>query len=1473
MADVPLKSHEGNHVGDAVYFNHPTESWVRGTITTINRVPKKDGFTHVLYGCAVLLRERYLPAVSDERAAAQVYPLHAHDIHHIVESCVEPAPHNTLDDLLELSYLHDATLLEQVRVRYFESLIYTHIGPIMLALNPYDFTLPNYTEDKMPKYIAEGPAVVEARSHNLPHAWTVAHYSYWLMSTDNCNQSIIVSGESGAGKTETAKIVVKYIGAVSTTQCSQQEKSGAAEITTKVNLTSPILEAFGNAKTKKNDNSSRFGKFMKVFFKQTPGGGVMTGASINVYLLERSRVVTHGQGERGYHSFYQLLASNGSAEKQSLFSRLHLTCAEDYRCTATGGATKIEGVNDAADFDAVVRAMEFVGMSVSELSNVWNTVGAVLHLLSLEFRPVSDDECCIDMTARDAAVHVRMVQELLGLPDDTFFTELTTTTQVTRGERIVRKLRQAQAVDLCEGVAKALYEALFLWLVARINELIRPPLGDNAAAVSWIGLLDIFGFENFSQGNSFEQLCINLANETLQSHYNSIIFTRDIAECRKEGIKTDGVVFYDNQPCLDLICGTDFSQCGPGGASRTTNKLSILHLLNEESALAKGSDLAFREKVCDAYGGRLLDGKGRHPNFMRVKTDRSSFVIKHYAGEVTYNVEGFRVKNSDTTKEALKEAIRSSTIPLIASLLDGHLSESGSSATSTVSSFFKSQLAQLMTEINGTHPHWIRCIKPHGAKKPRIFNGSEVMTQLRSAGVLETVKIRQNSFSVRLPFAEFLRAHKVLWGSVPPSIGGLGRFTGSDLGAFQAPFPPGLRGREAVAEILRRAAVDSVHNAQVGKTKVFLKTEASQHLSSVVRAVQKACTLVFQASTRQTLSRRTVHMRLLRYQLKMIMAGVNCVWSQVLARRKELRIKEMHLIQKFRVVLLMQTNEMARREEFEEEQHASLARVLVVEAEDRAAILRRWMERKRQEDSEARTAFSMAERGARCAVESEEVACRERLRDYMEFNTHEEDAREEVELEEATERNSVLGRGHKLLLERLIEYHKHIAEGQKSELIKSESARRSSATKLEAAAFDTICAIMSLILAEVSSRAVLISDEVEAFTGYCSRRAEEWSVVERHWWARKSITDRRAVLLLQKAEAEARREEECAQLASLAALLGSVAENEQHARRKEMEQLSIEEEERKLLVEEQLSRVQEIEQRRNDAIREAAQRLWCNFLEDERLVKKARRLEEDIKAARTAQARLMRDYTLMCRRKEVEKGKLGSSTTNVSEMKKLEEYRQRQRGLSQSIAATQKLLLETETKLIVFRSANGLHSLTRREPLVAAVASTTNPEAQAGASLTQLRRVSVSGEGSMNLIHRMNVTKGLACGRAREFSMTPSTIAAADRLEAYHRARERRKCNASLSGATPLRAPRSTVSPSPAVRSAPPIESCVQRNPFKPDWAPGPPDADGSYWVFTPSGEQVPLVSVELHDPTGIHVLDSDQLVYKYSPDPHIPVL
>ncbi|EKG07640.1 myosin heavy chain, putative [Trypanosoma cruzi] len=1477
MAEASVTSHDGYCVGDAVYFNHPTECWIRGTLNIIKRVTKRDGFTHILYGCSAVTSDRYLPSLSETPSLVHVYPLKKQDIHHIIDSCVEPTEHTTLNDLLELSYLHDATLLEQVRVRYYENLIYTHIGPIALALNPYDYTLPNYTDDNMPKYVMEGSKVIEAPSKNLPHAWTVAHYSYWRMCTDGLNQSITVSGESGAGKTETAKIVLKYIGVVSTAQCGSQEKSGAEEITKKVNLTSPILEAFGNAKTRRNDNSSRFGKFMKVFFRQSPTGGVMTGASIKVYLLERSRVVTHGKGERGYHSFYQLLANNGEAAKRHRLSQLQLTRAEDYRCTAVGNATIIEGVNDADDFEEVMRAMEFVGMSEAECNAVWNTVGAVLHLLSLQFKALNDDECCIDMNAQNVEMHLRMVKELLGLPDDVLFKELVTTTQLTRGETIVRKLRLTQAVDLCEGIAKVLYEALFLWLVARINELIIPSSQDEEKRMQWIGLLDIFGFENFSSGNSFEQLCINLANETLQNHYNSIIFTRDIEECHKEGINTEGVLFYDNQPCLDLICGVDFSGCGPGGSSKTTNKMSILHLLDEESSLAKGSDLTFREKVCDLYGGRLLDGKGGHPNFLRLKTDRSSFVIRHYAGDVTYNVEGFRVKNCDATKEVLKGAIRSSTISFVASLLSSKTSDSGLAVKSTVGSFFKNQLVQLMTEINGTHPHWIRCIKPHSTKKPRMFNGNEVMTQMRSAGVLETIKIRQNSFSVRLPFAEFLRAHKVLMTNLHPMVSKYCQTLNMKLTEFQIPFHPHDTEEEKIREILRRAGVNSNAQAQVGRSKVFLKLEISQHLASIVRAVQNGCMLMIQAAARCIFSCRTLHVHYLRRQHQIITAAVFSHRSRLQMRLLELREKEQYLLNAFRVILLVQKDEMEARIALEENERAE-HRILFGKAkEEKDGIIQLLLKRREEQDVVEQQTFAEVESQTRCDIEEAELISRQYLYEGTRLLTLEENARDDVEVEESMERRSSFEHGYMQIKRHLAAWLMQVANKQQLDFLAAEDTQRRITTQEESTTFNMFCTLYDLILSELLARVSLAKEEKDAFSDWCKSWDTEWLHVEKLWLARKSITDRRMILLLQKKERDARINLERSYNYSIMELLESLSQNEQDALRREKERLALEEEERMLLEEEALFLAREEEKRRFNAVREAAQQLWQNVLEDKRLVREIRRHEERTKGIFAAKAQLTREYTLMCRRKEIAKGKAITGLNGAGDRKKLEEYLHKQNILSQALANHQRLLLEMETNLVEFRSKTSLNSPLRRSPSLLGPAGFI--KAREDFSLYSLKNVSVSTEGSMNLIHRMSMVKELACSRARGPSMTPGAIAAANRLEVYRQNRERRKRETSetmirQNAIMPLRAEREENSMSTCLKSERGVHSMdyfLHRNPLKDDWVPGPTDSKGLYWMFTPNGERVPLPSIEKCNSSGVYINDEHNCACGNSPEPYFP--
>eukprot|EP01006_Ploeotia_vitrea_P036082 TRINITY_DN65964_c1_g2_i2.p1 TRINITY_DN65964_c1_g2~~TRINITY_DN65964_c1_g2_i2.p1 ORF type:complete len:1205 (+),score=238.85 TRINITY_DN65964_c1_g2_i2:390-3617(+) len=608
----------------------------------------------------------------------------------------------------------------------------------------------------MPDYLAEGEVIKK----NKPHSWSVAHNTYYEMLKRKQNQCVLVSGESGAGKTEAVKIVMKYLGAVSSLTGTEAQKQGSADTGRKLMMASPILEGFGNAKTVRNDNSSRFGKFVKVQFDKD---GYMKGAHTTKYLLEKSRIVTASEGERCYHAFY-LLSQGADAKKYGINQ------PSEYRFINSGNCIKIDGVDDGADYQECLTAMTGVGMTEEEKDAVWATVAGVMNLLTLNFQPDGEYSKIDGGTSKylDKAV------ELWQIDGAVLGKELISTTREARGDVFTKNHTVPQAVDSRDALCKATYDELFGWLVEKLNTTTAVESSEF-----FIGLLDIFGFEHF-QLNSFEQLCINLANETLQHHYNTYIFNKDMDECRAEGVDVTMIEFPDNTPCLKLI----------------TDKMGIIALLDEQCALGKGTDEAFLADV--------VNNHAKHPFFEKKTLAKTSFIIKHYAGDVSYEVAHFLEKNKDTLKDDMKLIMRASKSPFIAGLLPEPVEKSGKKIT--VGGFFKAQLFSLMDIINSTNPHWIRCIKPHPAKKPLMWHGVSVFNQLSSSGVIGTVKVRKAGFPIRIYHDDFIKRFRML---KPGPID-----------------EPKHKCEEICNETLKATEFFSRKFFQVGSARVFLKNEA-----------------------------------------------------------------------------------------------------------------------------------------------------------------------------------------------------------------------------------------------------------------------------------------------------------------------------------------------------------------------------------------------------------------------------------------------------------------------------------------------------------------------------------------------------------------------------------------------------------------------------------------------------------------------
>lgn len=574
------------------------------------------------------------------------------------------------------------------------------------------------------------------------------------MLRDNRNQTIVVSGESGAGKTVSAKYIMRYFATREPPDQPGTRSKGRAESMSETEeqilATNPIMEAFGNAKTTRNDNSSRFGKYIEIMFDKHTD---IIGARIRTYLLERSRLVFQPLKERNYHIFYQLVAGASDAEREEL----GILPVEQYDYLNQGSAPYIDGVDDAQEFAATNESLQRIGVSAQHLSQLWRILAALLHIGNIKITPTRTDS----QLAADEPSLVKAC-ELLGIDAAEFAKWIVKKQLITRGERIMSNLTQQQALVVRDSVAKYIYSSLFDWLVETINSgLAREEVLEHVN--SFIGVLDIYGFEHFAK-NSFEQFCINYANEKLQQEFNQHVFKLEQEEYLREEIDWKFIDFSDNQPCIDLIEG----------------KLGVLALLDEESRLPMGSDDSFVTKL--------------HHNFVNDKQkfykmprfgNKSAFTVCHYAVDVTYESEGFIEKNRDTVPDEHMEVLRASSNSFLNELLEAASTvrerdnaaaqqkpsavaasgkRPGAAATRkpTLGGIFKSSLIELMNTINSTDVHYIRCIKPNEGKEAWKFEGPMVLSQLRACGVLETVRISCAGYPTRWTYEEFALRYYML---------------------------------------------------------------------------------------------------------------------------------------------------------------------------------------------------------------------------------------------------------------------------------------------------------------------------------------------------------------------------------------------------------------------------------------------------------------------------------------------------------------------------------------------------------------------------------------------------------------------------------------------------------------------------------------------------------------------------------------
>ncbi|CAI5757143.1 unnamed protein product [Candida verbasci] len=686
------------------------------------------------------------------------------------------------EDLTSLSFLNEASILHSIKVRFQQLNIYTYSGIVLIATNPFQSVDSLYSPDMVQAYSGKAKGELE------PHLFAIAEDAYASMKSNGENQTIIVSGESGAGKTVSAKFIMRYFASVEEESELEQNlgtshKSDMSEVETQILATNPILESFGNAKTTRNDNSSRFGKYLEILFDNETS---IIGARIRTYLLERSRLVFQPQTERNYHIFYQLLAGLEPETKK----KLNLLTADDYKYTNQGGMSKIEGVDDAKDFYITRDSLELIGIDLKKQLEIYKILAALLHIGNIEIAPTRN-------SANLSSDEPNLVKacELLGI-DPVLFAKWCVKKQITtRSEKITSDLNHKQAVVARDSFAKYIYSALFDWLVDYVNSDLCP---DEVAAKvkSFIGVLDIYGFEHFDK-NSFEQFCINYANEKLQQEFNQHVFKLEQEEYIKEQIEWSFIDFADNQPCIDLI----------------ENRLGILALLDEESRLPSGNDVSWIEKMYQNLSKAPTDKVFKKPRFGQTK-----FVVSHYALDVTYDMDGFIEKNRDTVGEGHLDVMKNTTNPLLKSILD--IIDKNSATVEpkpgkiankkpTLGSMFKNSLIELMKTINSTNVHYIRCIKPNEEKKAWEFNSLMVLSQLRACGVLETIRISCAGFPSRWTYVEFADRYHIL----VPSNDWIKVMSGETT-------------QESVSELCNQILTRNIQDKQkyqLGNSKIFFK--------------------------------------------------------------------------------------------------------------------------------------------------------------------------------------------------------------------------------------------------------------------------------------------------------------------------------------------------------------------------------------------------------------------------------------------------------------------------------------------------------------------------------------------------------------------------------------------------------------------------------------------------------------------------
>ncbi|KAM9425900.1 myosin heavy chain, skeletal muscle, adult-like [Pholidichthys leucotaenia] len=772
---------------------------------------------------------------------------------------MNPPKFDKIEDMAMMTHLNEAAVLFNLKERYAAWMIYTYSGLFCVTVNPYK-CLPVYNQEVVVAYRGK------KRQEAPPHIFSISDNAYQSMLTDRENQSILITGESGAGKTVNTKRVIQYFATIAGS--GEKKKEVAASGKLQGNLedqiisANPLLEAFGNAKTVRNDNSSRFGKFIRIHFGTT---GKLASADIETYLLEKSRVTFQLAAERSYHIFYQIMSN----KKPELIETLLITTNPYDYPFVSQGEISVASIDDSEELIATDSAIDILGFTGEERIGIYKLTGAVMHYGNMKFKQRQREE----QAEPDGTEVADKAAYLMGLNSADLLKALCYPRVKVGNEYVTKGQTVQQVYNSIGALAKSVYEKMFLWMVLRINQM----LDTKQPRQFFIGVLDIAGFEIFDY-NSLEQLCINFTNEKLQQFFNHHMFVLEQEEYKKEGIEWEFIDFgMDLAACIELI----------------EKPMGIFSILEEECMFPKASDTTFKNKLYDQHLGK--SSNFQKPKHVKGKTE-AHFSLVHYAGTVDYSITGWLDKNKDPLNETVVQLYQKASLRLLAFLYSNYASSEestggGSSGTGaaakkaakkkgssfqTVSALFRENLGKLMTNLRSTHPHFVRCLIPNETKTPGIMEHHLVIHQLRCNGVLEGIRICRKGFPSRILYGDFKQRYKVLNASVIPE----GQF---------------IDNKKAAEKLLGSIDVDHTQY-KFGHTKVFFKAGLlglleemrDDRLASLITITQALCRGFLKRKEFQKMTERRESIYIIQYNIRSFMNVKHWPWMKLYFKIKPL---------------------------------------------------------------------------------------------------------------------------------------------------------------------------------------------------------------------------------------------------------------------------------------------------------------------------------------------------------------------------------------------------------------------------------------------------------------------------------------------------------------------------------------------------------------------------------------------------------